>query len=285
MAIPFIIRDDDTCFFTKPEELEFAYKEHYKKFPVTLATIPYVKKSYLWGAVPREYWHSEDTFYVDKNMELVEYIRKHLNENHFWIALHGIHHTYKVHKHKIIPEMLIGYKDLKSKFVSARQYLKKSFWVKVNEFVPPSNTLSIESYKVLDELGFNLLNLPWSIRGFNRPLASVVHSTFFFKRAAFLKSHGFDTMKPLFANGHYELWSIPLTPSTDIKILKKSFEYSIKKWLPYCVATHYWELWAYLNYSKNVRLKDILDEFLEFVSWFDVNPILAADFSFEWQKK
>jgi hypothetical protein len=47
MKIPFIIRDDDTCFFTKPEDLEWAYKDIYDKYPITLAATPFIKESYL----------------------------------------------------------------------------------------------------------------------------------------------------------------------------------------------------------------------------------------------
>ena len=39
----FCIRDDDTSFFTSPDELELAYGEIMKHGPVSLAIIPFLQ--------------------------------------------------------------------------------------------------------------------------------------------------------------------------------------------------------------------------------------------------
>ena len=277
--IPFIIRDDDTCFFTKPEDIEWAYKDFYNTYPVTLAATPFLKESFLSWQVSSEFWHTKEIFDIGNNKELIKYLKSKIKEGKIWIALHGINHTYKVENHKITPEFLMNIDNLETKLKKAKSYLEKIFWIKINEFVPPSNTLSINAYKALNKLNFNLLNLPWSKKWFNRPIFSLKHTYYFMKRIMFLKKHWFDSPFPLLLDNHWELWSQTLTPWTDIKILKKSFLFCYENNLPFCLATHYWEHKSYISYKNKIKQIDILKEFLEFISKYDTTPMLASEFT------
>lgn len=279
MKIPFIIRDDDTCFFTKIEDLEWCYKDIYDKFPITLAATPFIKESYLTWQVTPEYWHAKDIFDIKDNVELINYLNNKIKEKKFWISLHWIHHTYKVQNHKITPEFLLPIKDLGNKLLNAKKHLEHVFKININEFVPPSNSISINTYNELNKLNFNLLNFPWSKKWFNRPIFSFRHTFAFIKRFIFLKKYWFDYPYPLFIDDHWELWSQVLTPSTNLDTLKKAFLFSYENNLPFCLATHYWEHKSYISYKNKIRQIDILKEFLKFVSKYDIKPMLASDFT------
>ena len=276
--IPFIIRDDDTCFFTKPEELELCYKDIYKDFPITLACIPYVANWYLTGQVPVEYWHVKQEFPISDNKELVSYLKKWIDNWYYSVALHWLNHTYRVKNHKIYPEFLSKNINYEKEIKKAKKYLEQIFWTEVDVFVPPSNTLSIKAYKALDKLNFNLLNLPWSKKWFNRPLLSLRHTFFFFKRLMFLIKNKFDYNWYIKFDNHWEMWSQVLTPNTDMQVLKKAFLYSVENNIPFCLATHYWEHKCFSNFTKKQRQIDMLKEFLDFVSRHKVSPMLAKDF-------
>ena len=49
----FCIRDDDTSFFTSPEELEDAYGEITTRGPVSLAVVPYCRAGHSAGVPER----------------------------------------------------------------------------------------------------------------------------------------------------------------------------------------------------------------------------------------
>ena len=63
------IRDDDTNFYTHPDELIFAYGEVWNECPVTLAVIPFIKGNWnYWvheieknnGAIDWEIWRKDN---------------------------------------------------------------------------------------------------------------------------------------------------------------------------------------------------------------------------------
>ena len=69
------IRDDDTCYFTAPETLERVYHDVWDRVPVCLATVPFAI-GYERTGIPREHWHSGEAFPLERNAELVAYLRQ-----------------------------------------------------------------------------------------------------------------------------------------------------------------------------------------------------------------
>ena len=51
------IRDDDTCYFTSPAELERVYGDVWQRVPVCLATVPFAV-GYQRAGIPESEWHS-----------------------------------------------------------------------------------------------------------------------------------------------------------------------------------------------------------------------------------
>ena len=70
----FCIRDDDTCFFTQPEQLEQAYGRITECGPVSLAVIPFCRAGTN-KAVPEKFRGSGSVHPLHKNPALIEYLR------------------------------------------------------------------------------------------------------------------------------------------------------------------------------------------------------------------
>ena len=87
----FCIRDDDTCFFTRPEELERAYGLITQSGPVSLAVVPFCRAGTS-KAVPEQLRRTWSVHPLHENVELVEYLREKVRAGRFEIMLHGYHH-------------------------------------------------------------------------------------------------------------------------------------------------------------------------------------------------
>src|SRR5688572_14990592 len=87
----FCIRDDDTSFFTSPDELENAYGEITTHGPVSLAIIPFCRAGTSRGlpGAHRERWSVHP---LDENKDLVHYLRQGIAAGRYEPMLHGYHH-------------------------------------------------------------------------------------------------------------------------------------------------------------------------------------------------
>ena len=64
------IRDDDTCYFTAPEDLERVYGDVWDRVPICLATVPFAV-GYERAGIPKELWRSREAFALERNCDLV----------------------------------------------------------------------------------------------------------------------------------------------------------------------------------------------------------------------
>jgi len=134
--INFAIRDDDTNYFTKPQDLINNYGSVWDICPISLSVVPFhaCTKS---GAIPKKYWTGKDIFPIGDNKELVQFLKEMMENRKISIMLHGCFHK----------DNADGYEfdtgnDLSDKIKKGRDYLEKLFEVEIITFVPPHNTLS-----------------------------------------------------------------------------------------------------------------------------------------------
>jgi hypothetical protein len=147
----FIIRDDDLCFFTKPEHLLAIYAEVFaQNIPVSFSTIPFVTlPSDAW--LPRPLPVTSDTgqYAVSNNKDLVEYIKSNpLIE----ITLHGCTHQ--------TIEGVFEYTQKKGLFeatLKGKQELEKAFAQPVSVFVAPHDQFSNHGILAIENAGLNIL--------------------------------------------------------------------------------------------------------------------------------
>ena len=116
----FCIRDDDTSFFTTPDELEHAYGEVTQWGPVSLAVVPFHRAGTS-KAVPEKFRGRGSVHPLHGNRPLVEYLRAGVSKGSFEIMLHGYHHDEPSDQ----AEFSVG-SDLVRKIKDGRKYSRTS---------------------------------------------------------------------------------------------------------------------------------------------------------------
>lgn len=167
------LRDDDTNYHTRPDELINAYGEFWGKIPITLATVPFSHGSqqkviecekygkerdrkhreWIINASAEELTEYHRTWPIGLNKELVTVLKSMVADGSIEIAQHGVHHAYNERG----PEMFsneTGYEAIRD----GKEYLEKVFDTKVITFVPPSNTIDVTCVGYLKKLRMHLLS-------------------------------------------------------------------------------------------------------------------------------
>lgn len=275
MTTQFVIRDDDLCFFTDPEELQSVYGDIWQSFPVTFAAVPWQKGAFA-GHVPLKYWHTTDAFPIAENTDLVAFIRELISHDHVDIALHGIHHTYAIRRNRMIPELTEFPGNFRDELRRAKAYLDDVFGTDIDIFVPPSNTMSPRVASILISEGWSLLNWP-GLRANTRPLFSWKHQSARLRRGLSFALDKHDMTSPLVWPARWELGGFALTPNTRLEQLKNALKHCVERGHPFVLATHYWEH-ASLSPQAGIGSQyDLLRAFLDYASSLDVTPVLAKD--------
>lgn len=158
----FVIRDDDTCAFTRPEELLASYRPLIQTMPVSLSVTPFrVPGAYHF--VPESLYGSTNPIALDTNAELVSFLQESVSRGQVDIAIHGYHHDV----YDGLPEYIAG-GDLKAKTQRAKDYLSKLFGKEIKTFVPPHNSIGKEGLRAVIQASLNLVNIPslwsWKVR-------------------------------------------------------------------------------------------------------------------------
>ena len=131
----FCVRDDDTSFFTTPEELEQAYGEISQWGPISLAVVPFHRAGTS-KAVPEKFRGRWSVHPLHENGALVQYLRAAISQGRFEIMLHGYHHDEPSGR----AEFSDG-DELIRKAADGRKYLEDLIGTPVRVFVPPHNTI------------------------------------------------------------------------------------------------------------------------------------------------
>lgn len=228
------IRDDDTSYFTKVSELEEAYKDIWDFGPINLAIIPYAVETFKQGILGSQHQNQVE-FFIGENLELVDYLKLKIQEGKINIMLHGYNHLYrqdiggKVNYPFGIPEFLYT-ENQYEKIRKGKVALESLFNVEIKWFIPPSNSLKLETIEVCDLLGLNIplvFNLKYRFLNvlFSNPLI------FFVNRFNKIFSRNI----PLRFNNHCEILCTSFTSVTNFKNLMKYVDNEV-------IATHYWEI-------------------------------------------
>ena len=258
MKMRFAIRDDDTNYFTKPEELERIYRDIWNTCPVSLSVVPFhgCTKS---GAIPDKFWIGDKIFPVGENKELLQFLKEKIRESKVSITLHG-------YNHKDNPD---GYEfetgtDLHDKIKQGKEYLEQLFDVKIEVFVPPHNILSREALAAVVDNGLNLINIP-SFRLAKRAfqIGTIIQ---FVKMKAFRLKHK-NKKYPYVLNfcDHNEVGYYSLTPHVTLETLKTDFDFCCKMGGSFILSTHYWEFTAKQIHDSNLQMGNVFNKFWEYV--------------------
>ncbi len=262
------IRDDDTCFFTAPDELEHVYGDVWDRVPVCLATVPFAK-GYERVGIPREHWRSGEALAIELNEELVACLKQLREAGRVTIALHG-------YTHEDYPE---GFEfqaapDLDRRVTEGLAYLRGTLEAPIGIFVPPHNALSKKGLAAVSRHGLNLLGSFLSFRPAMRAWDAKTPGNWwrvrrFRARTGRTRSDRFVYPFVLRYATHAEFGCHSLVPGTTLEQLVAGFDEARAAGGDFCLATHYWEV--------DRTLKDVMRRFLDHVARYSDVRFVAAE--------
>ncbi len=251
----FVIRDDDTNFFTTPEDLEKVYKDIWNLCPINLSVVPFHRCTKS-GAIPKKHWKGDDIFPIGDNPRLVSFLKQKIRENKISIMLHGYSHQdgeqyYEFGSH--------NYPLLHKKIRQGKNYLEALFDTRISWFVPPHNALSKEGLRAAIKNHINVVNVN-SFRPDQRDF-SFNNISPFIKLKLFNLKHKERYPFVLDFKNHKEVYHASLVPETDLETLKKRFLFCYRQKGIFVLATHYWEVhktgfnefWSSLQKFKGIK--------------------------------
>ncbi|OJW81294.1 MAG: hypothetical protein BGO69_04310 [Bacteroidetes bacterium 46-16] len=285
----FAIRDDDTNFFTSPEELEACYGDIWNDTPVSLCLISKVKGNWAkwvhqiykdkqdtdWDA-----WTKDDTVYpIEDNAELVSYLREKIKEGKVDIGFHAIHHR---NEDDALPgEMNNNYvrgaefytgRDLTEAIKTEVAHLGNVFQYPITVFTPPQNLLSMKGYKAVVNAGLNICGGGLSFMKKEKDLKGIVNLS---KQLTFKLMHReSDYPYVVKYSTHAEApYHYPLQPGTLLRTLTDAFDMVHRYNGDFILSTHYVEFDYPMVYDETKTMKNIMHDFLDYVSGFDVERV------------
>ncbi|MBN1202571.1 MAG: DUF2334 domain-containing protein, partial [Anaerolineae bacterium] len=229
----FCIRDDDTSFFTRPDDLENCYAALWAGGPVSLAVVPFHKGCRSKG-IPEAYHATGDTYPLGDNHELVKYLREQVSAGRVEIMLHGITHA----DHNGTPEFASD-TDLSSAVIEAKVYLEQLLDCQVSVFVPPHNRISRAGLKAVTAAGLHLGCMAAPRLAWNRRHWRTWYELLRFRM--WLAATGHKPIWPLKLGDHREIAGHAVTPSADHDKNVAALQLARRFNGVFCLATHYWE--------------------------------------------
>ncbi|MGN6568632.1 MAG: DUF2334 domain-containing protein [Flavipsychrobacter sp.] len=288
----FAIRDDDTNFFTTPEELEACYGNIWDQFPVTLCLISQVKGNWKhwvhqiykdkhetdWVA-----WNSDNTPYPIKNNEaLVSYLKNKIQEGKVDLAFHAKYHrngdeqlpTERNNNYVRGAEFFTN-RDLTNYIKDELASLNETFNYPISVFTPPQNLLSEKGYKAVINAGLNICGGGITFYKKQKDIPGLINIG---KQFGFKLMHRDDDYPYVLNYGdHSEIvYHYPLQPGTPLKQLIDAFEKVRRHDGDFVLSTHYVEFPYPMVYDPTITMKQVLEQFLEHVSKYNVQKLTLS---------
>ena len=258
------LRDDDTNYHTRTEELVNAYGEFWGQLPITLAVVPFSHGSqqkvleyqglgnerdtkhreWVIKATAEELTEYHRVWPIGLNKELVTMLKPLITNGMIEIALHGVHHAYNERG----PEMFsneTGYEAIRD----GKEYLEKLFETEVETFIPPSNTIDIACVGYLKRLNMHLFSSGTIYRNNTNKPSHDIRSIFVSARRRILCQHP----KPMKKNyGIMQFSSHTFGVNDDVDVFVKKMKCELEMTGFSALGTHYM-LFNDVEYSKRYR--------------------------------
>lgn len=276
----FSIRDDDTNYFTRSEELVSCYQQVWDICPPSLSIIPFVKGEW-------RYW--QDTFYhkgsinewdkwtadcqihpIGENASLVYFLKELIKAGKIAAMIHGIHHRNEDKNRRAVPNNLIHYAefytnlDYSDKLSSAVRYLEDVFATRITTFTPPQNIISRRGYNAIRSNGLNLVGGGLSFlkreKDINwlKELSNVLSFKLRHRSAYYPHRLDLGSMREYMV--HY-----PLQEVTPLSQLKESFDRMYELDADFVLSTHYHGFPIKHKVHVGRLMSDIFVDFFDYV--------------------
>ncbi len=230
----FCIRDDDTSFFTSPEQLERAYGDVTPWGPVSLAVVPFHRAGTSKG-VPEAHRGRWSVHALHGNRALVDYLRQATAAGRYEVMLHGYHHD-EPDGHW---EFDRG-DDLTRRVADGRKYLEDLLGVSIRMFVPPHNAIGREGLRAIANAGLHLGGVAGVRGGWPRWSARTWRLWLQLRRWRIGGGVGVPWVLDL--GDHREIAGNAVTPVSISRVNEAGFAAALSVDGVFCAATHYWEL-------------------------------------------
>jgi len=230
----FCIRDDDTSFFTSPDQLEKAYGEVSQLGPISLAIVPFHRAGTSKG-VPEEFRGRWSVHPLHENAALVSYLREGIQAGRFEAMLHGYYHDETDGREEFAVDH-----DLERRVREGRRYLEELLATTIRVFVAPRNTIGRVGLQAIARAGLHLggiagLRAGWSWR-------STKAWRTWWRLRQWKKAGGVGVPWVLDLGDHREISGNAVTPVSVAARNEKAFEAALALRGVFCLSTHYWEL-------------------------------------------
>lgn len=242
------IRDDDTAFFTHPEDLKRAYDFVRPGDCVSLSVVPFTVPIHRDDVTP----YGKDLLYkcyaLGDNKELVDYLRSETQNRTYDILLHGYSHEYQQSSGKWLAEMLWkSEQQLSAELPEGKKYLEQLLNCHISVFVAPNNAINQKAIASVEQMGMHYSG----IIGFNDRAFNMKYLINLVKRWYFRLRYKVQYPGVLDYGKHKELSAYTLD---SYERLVREYEICKKKDVPFVVYTHYWQL-NQQSHSKQLLMK------------------------------
>jgi hypothetical protein len=270
----FCIRDDDTSYFTSPEELEKAYGEVTKHGPVSLAIIPFCRAGQSRG-LPAGYRERWSVHPLGENKALVQYLRHGIAEGRYEAMLHGYHHDEPDAKREFVSGS-----DLPRKVREGRHYLEGLLQTKIRVFVPPHNAIGRRGLEAISQEGLNMGGLAGMRSGWSWFAPASLRTWLRLRQWRKCGNAGIPWV--LHLDDHKELAGNAITPFSTLTENLRRFNGALAVDGVFCAATHYWEFDHPTRDPDSPTVKDHLEQLIQravgdpSIRWVSVGTALAG---------
>lgn len=164
-----VSRDDDTCGFTDPKDLQVCYESIWPEFPVSLSVTPFRIPGNDRN-FPQHLAGNMNVIPLTDNLKLVTFPQEGVTRGSIDLSLHGYHHL----RYNGLPEFVSG-NGLKNRAQEGRSYLEDIFGISIRAFVPPNNSIGMEGLGAVIAADMNLVGVPslWSGRVRKRSIKTI----------------------------------------------------------------------------------------------------------------
>lgn len=248
------IRDDDLCYFTSPEDIEKAYS-FAPSACISFSVIPNAVPRHQDAIYPYGEGHPFHPYSIEKNEDILSYLRERLQNGSCEILLHGYTHEYRKIGSRWEPEMIWKSKEqIDREMGEGKRTLESLLSCRIRTFVAPSNKISQKGIDAVEKYGMNFCG----VMHFADRRPDLYYLRNFAKRWGERITKGVQYAGVLDFGKHLELNAYKL--ETYDRLV---FEYELckKKNEPFVLYTHYWDV----NRRPEVRklLLQIYDHVME----------------------
>jgi len=287
--IPFLIRDDDTNYFTKSNILDSLYSVAWKKgFKVCLAVVPF-QKGINDICVPPSQRNTSSHFSVSENRGLVDYLKEKIRDNKVEVLQHGYSHDNIDGRGEFGSDL-----DKEKEINLGKEMMKQSFNIDSKFFVPPGEDISTKNLKLIRKHGlipiyrislFDTLMRNFYVPSFTKKivLRMLVEK---YKNIGIDGSWAIRFVKPVIMSvgKHAITWS-PAMRNVNLSSIDSLYtmtEKIIKSCMlsrdPVCIINHYHAF--FYDWNPSITRKDLFNAWKKILTTFDkLKPCWKVTFS------